>query len=230
MKTCKFIGMLLQDRLRSALHDAGLSANGLAKLVGVSHVAVGQWLSGASKNIKGATAIKVASALGVNLDWLLTGSGPRKGAKAEPVIAVDGPILPDDCVQVPITKIENRLFGEQQMRDKNRSYFNKGIFEFYGVQPENCRVLELASDNMAPILKKGSQVLYDVTDTECLVSGLYVVNVRGNLMACKLIPQLNGSITLQSTNPDFDPIMINRENLHKDFIIEGKILLATIFF
>lgn len=229
MKTCNFIGMLLQDRLRSALQDAGLTANGLAKLVGVSHVAVGQWLSGASKNIKGATAIRVASALGVNLDWLLTGVGPRKGAKAEPVIAVEGPILPNDCVQVPMTKID-RSFGEQQMQDKNRSYFNKGIFEFYGVKPENCRVLELTSDNMAPILKKGSQVLYDITDKECLISGFYVVNIRGQLMACKLIPQLNGSITLQSTNEDFDPIVINHESLNKDFIIEGKILLATIFF
>ena len=45
MKRCN-VDYMLNERLKLALDEAGLNAFKLSKKVGVSHVAVGQWLKG----------------------------------------------------------------------------------------------------------------------------------------------------------------------------------------
>lgn len=70
---------MLQDRLREAREKHGLSARALAKEAGVSAGYVGLIESGAKKNITAETAIKLATALGVSVQWLLTGDLPPSG-------------------------------------------------------------------------------------------------------------------------------------------------------
>jgi len=65
----------LQDRLRSALHEARFTQVGLAKLVGVSQPTISGLV-----NIEGTGSqhiAKIAHLLGVRALWLDTGEGPR---------------------------------------------------------------------------------------------------------------------------------------------------------
>lgn len=59
-------------RIQAKRKAADMSQPDLAKLVGVSKVSVSQWENGSS-NPRGENLLKLARALGVSPDWLVTG-------------------------------------------------------------------------------------------------------------------------------------------------------------
>lgn len=65
----------LSERMRMALSASGLTQAELARRVGVRQPSVNDWLSGKTKILKAATALKVATALRVDPAWLLWGDG-----------------------------------------------------------------------------------------------------------------------------------------------------------
>jgi transcriptional regulator with XRE-family HTH domain len=65
----------LSARVRSALQSAGMTQAELARRVGVKQPSVNDWLSGKTQRLKHETAVKVAAALGVRLEWLVWGRG-----------------------------------------------------------------------------------------------------------------------------------------------------------
>lgn len=64
--------MHISDRIFSRRSALGLSKTALAKAVGVADVSVGKWESGQNQP-KGRYLNDLAAALGVSVDWLLTG-------------------------------------------------------------------------------------------------------------------------------------------------------------
>lgn len=229
--------MMLQDRLKTALSEANLSANKLAKLVGVSHVAVGQWLNGTSKNIKGATAIKVADALQINVDWLLTGAGPKEKGKNPPrsVKAVDPADATKDgsYVVMPLHQLRCESSEGYQMDEiqERSAVFSKELFEQLKAKPENCMRCRVVSSNMAPMLKQGDEVVFDTTRTEIESEGVYAVSNSGRFEVYKLLPMIDGSIRFTSCNEDYASITIPAsEFAARSISILGKVLFATTFF
>jgi len=104
------------DRLAQSLKEARLRANlsqtELAKRLGVSRGAVGQWETGVSeptgKNLRAASAV-----LGVNNEWLSSGTGgPERAAAARTSLAdgerVDVSQLPPDQAKVIAAAIAGR--------------------------------------------------------------------------------------------------------------------------
>jgi transcriptional regulator with XRE-family HTH domain len=78
----------IQERIKFARESAGLKKADLVRAVGVSAPTISDWESGKIKNIEGENLRKLANALKVNSDWLLTGKGPRN--------RVDSQALPVD--------------------------------------------------------------------------------------------------------------------------------------
>ena len=72
---------LLSDRIKLALTEAGLDQSELARLVGVSSVAVNGWCTGSTKTIKGDNLLKAAAALRVTPEWLSSGKGSMRCAE-----------------------------------------------------------------------------------------------------------------------------------------------------
>ena len=64
--------MHISDRILSRRTALGLSKTALAKAIGISGVSVGKWESGLNQP-KGRYLNDLAAALGVSVDWLLTG-------------------------------------------------------------------------------------------------------------------------------------------------------------
>lgn len=69
-------------RMRQAREAKGLSMNGLAKAAStdgakVSHATVSLVESGRQTAIDAETAVRLARVLGVTVEWLVTGDGPR---------------------------------------------------------------------------------------------------------------------------------------------------------
>lgn len=72
--------MNISERIFSRRNLLGLSKTALAKAIGVSDVTVGKWESGINQP-KGRYLKELAAALGVSVDWLLTG---REGENSAP--------------------------------------------------------------------------------------------------------------------------------------------------
>lgn len=65
------------DRIRSLREETGLSAAALARELGVTRSAVGQWEGGfTSPSLENLSALAVLG--DVNFEWLATGRGPRR--------------------------------------------------------------------------------------------------------------------------------------------------------
>lgn len=230
--------MLLQDRLKTALSEAHISANRLAKAVGVSHVAVGQWLNGTSKNIKGATAIKVAEALDVNLDWLLTGTGPKERGKnpPRPVMAVDPAKTSDsgDYVVLPMHQLKWLAYEEQHNMEpikEHSAVFSTELFRSLHARPENCMRCRVVSSNMVPVLKPDDEVVFDTSQKELKREGLYAVSNDGKFEVYKLIPLIDGNIKFISFNSDYPESILHFSEFHERSInILGRVIFATTFF
>jgi transcriptional regulator with XRE-family HTH domain len=67
----------LPERLRWALDHAGHTQASLARDIGISKGAIGQWMSGDTEHIRPAYLFDSARALRVEPEWLATGNGPR---------------------------------------------------------------------------------------------------------------------------------------------------------
>lgn len=74
--------MHISDRILSRRTVLGLSKTALAKAIGVSDVSVGKWESGLNQP-KGRYLNDLAAALGVSVDWLLTGKDEDAASVAE---------------------------------------------------------------------------------------------------------------------------------------------------
>lgn len=72
----------LAERVSFARRRAGLTQAQLAKRAGVTRAGAGQWETGVTQSLSADVAIKVASALGVRIEWLVYGSGPLEEGPA----------------------------------------------------------------------------------------------------------------------------------------------------
>lgn len=75
---------LIPQRIRQARKERGLTIQQLADKLGCSHPNVHQWESG-KRNPKLTTLHRIANALAINLNWLLTGEG-EMGKSPRPLV------------------------------------------------------------------------------------------------------------------------------------------------
>jgi SOS-response transcriptional repressor LexA len=68
----------LAERMKAALDEAGAIPADLARACDVTAASVSNWLSGETKSLKSATAMRAAGFLRVNQAWLTEGRGPMK--------------------------------------------------------------------------------------------------------------------------------------------------------
>jgi transcriptional regulator with XRE-family HTH domain len=70
--------MSYAERLKTAIDQAGITAESLAKDLGITRGAVYQLLDGTSKSQSAENCIKTARLLGIEPLWLATGDGPKE--------------------------------------------------------------------------------------------------------------------------------------------------------
>lgn len=66
----------LAERIAYAVDQSGKSLERLASEVGCTHVAISNWQTGKTQEIKASLLLAFADATGFELRWLLTGKGP----------------------------------------------------------------------------------------------------------------------------------------------------------
>ena len=73
-------GIAIGARIDKARKERNLTLKQVGDFAGVSGQAVGQWISGDTKNLGAVNALLVADGFGVSIRWLLFGEQPSNNA------------------------------------------------------------------------------------------------------------------------------------------------------
>lgn len=88
--------MSIATRIRKSRRDAGLSQSQLAKLMKVTRSACSQWEQPDGTAPRGSRLQRLATLLGVTVEWLATGEGDASGARTAEAPAGYRKALTDD--------------------------------------------------------------------------------------------------------------------------------------
>ena len=172
--------MHISDRILSRRTALGLSKTALAKAIGISGVSVGKWESGLNQP-KGRYLNDLAAALGVSVDWLLTGKEEGTTGVAESPIPgyrnVEPAVIPQGS-RVPILSYVQagnwREVCEQATTfDGNVEYVSASV----DIGP--CGFgLWLRGNSMTPFFNEGDLIIVDPDESPR--PGDYVVAKNGS--------------------------------------------------
>lgn len=195
------------QRVMLALTTRGVSQSNLAKTLGVTRAAVGQWKSGdtspSSDNL-----VRISEILNVSFEWLGTGRGnmdvPSQSAEAPvfnaiPLVSwVSAGQLIDSQTQIPPEKYEKIALGDL------------GSGDFFA--------LRVMGDSMNRVSPEGSIVAVNRSERELITDKPYIFSYRGET-AYKLWQPDPPHLAPNSTYPN-KPIFIKRK---KDLEVVGRV-------
>lgn len=170
----------INDRIAARRRAQKMSQDELARRIGITRVSISKWESGLNQP-KGRYLNDLAAALGVTVEWLLTGEGSASEASGEPRIPGYHNVEPAVIFQgkrIPILSYVQagnwREMCEQATAfDGNVEYVSAGgEIGPYGFG------LWLRGDSMVPLFKEGDLIIVDPDESP--QPGDYVVAKNGS--------------------------------------------------
>lgn len=175
------------QRIREARQIYQLSQSGLAKRVGVSAAAVWQWESGDVRGLKPTNLLATARALGVNVQWLVYGSGRMYGDAAGP------------ATRVPVVPWRSAGQAEHAVREGECTEYVDAAFE-----PEaRLFATVIPDDSMAGEIPRGSTLAVDLGLTPEPGDYLLVRHIETGDVSCRKLIRDGGKLYLQAANPAY---------------------------
>ena len=170
----------INDRISARRRAQKMSQDELAKRIGITRVSISKWESGLNQP-KGRYLNDLAEALGVTVDWLLTGSGDTPElAEEQPIPGyhnVEPAVIPQGN-RVPILSYVQagnwlEMCEQATTFDGNVEYVSAGI----DIGPRGFG-LWLRGNSMTPIFNEGDLVIVDPDESPR--PGDYVVAKNGS--------------------------------------------------
>lgn len=206
----------LGKRIAHKRDQAGLNQSELGRRLGVTPQAVQKWESEVSIP-RGRRLEEIAAALSTTVGFLVTGDAPARNAGVEPNAELLGPVdvwdddtpLDDDEVYVPFLKEVELSAGsgrtgvEESSSRKLR--FGRISLRNKGVDPGSAKCVTVAGNSMEPVLRNGSTVAVDTSNTRVLDGDMYAIDHSGQLRVKQLYRLPGGGLRLRSFNRDEHP-------------------------
>lgn len=235
------------DRLKSAMKDAGLSQEQLAKIVGVSQPAIQKMVAGKTQGSR--KLVEIASALKVRPEWLSSGNGPVTLKPHHPdstippenewvgVDAWDSSTpLPDDEVEIPFLRDIEFACGDGRITDEDHNgfmlRFSKATLRRIGANTDGSGVLcfPATGDSMEPVIPDGTTVAIDTNNKRIVDGKLYAIGQPdGGDAQLKRIKQLyrkpGGKLIIRSYNSEAYP---DEESEIDDVEIIGRLFWYSV--
>lgn len=157
---------MFSERLRLLLREHNLTQKELARIAGVSQVAVVKWLNNMTKDISAVYLLKIAKHLGVSADWLIFGTGSKELSSAEKSNYQKVPLIPLERVKEYSSGIETET--------EEYYFYPKALDK----SEEKIFCIRNHSDLMTPKYREGD-ILF-VRQNEKFTSGSTVIVVSDN--------------------------------------------------
>lgn len=184
--------MEINEKLKNRRKDLGLTMLEVAQKVGVSEATVSRWESGDIANMRRDKIVLLANALNVPPSFIMESESEPNGI----VIPVLGTVV----AGIPLEAIEEIIDYEEIPNDMA----NRG--EHFALQ--------IKGDSMEPKFSEGDVVIVrkqsDVDNGD-----IAVVLVNGNEATVKKIKKRPDGIMLVPTNPNYDVMFYNNEEIEK---------------
>jgi len=168
----------LHSRIRAAREAAGYSHSHIAKAIGISKQAVGQWEKEDGTIPNGPNLVDLARLLAVSPDWLALGHGKKERR----VLAAD-PTIAEVEVRAGMggggeSIIVNQPDGNGGTIAADQTRADWGIPEYYltnevGVRSNDARIIEVIGDSMVPTLFSGDRVMVNTGDRNPTPDGVF---------------------------------------------------------
>lgn len=224
----------IHERIRATRKRAGMTQVDLAKMVGVARVSLTQWESG-DTSPKGENLLKLARALGVTPDWLISGRGDPAvhgipdGSGYMPVMVWDdiSDLDPEQHVIVPRVQVKfsagngHEVSFEPDTHDKGNAYRLDWIRR-KGLDPKKLIVVIIDGESMAPTLPHGSAMTTDTRKNtlDQVVDGwVYAIRYGNELRVKRLRKRFDGALLIDSDNPAYPREIVEPHQLEHIGII-----------
>lgn len=112
-------------------HNPPVTGAALSRAVGVSRATVSDWLSGKTKDIKGAHLVKIARALNINSEWLAIGKGQQTTLKISEEPAPYNDIQPDIKTMQRATRFIFDNYSAQQLKNNGAEWTTIRIIKLF---------------------------------------------------------------------------------------------------
>ncbi|HDR1420543.1 TPA: helix-turn-helix transcriptional regulator [Pasteurella multocida] len=212
----------LATRLQALLEEKRLSKNAFAKMVGVSQPAISDIINGKTRDPK--NILEIATALGVDPNWLKTGEGVRDTSLVVSEPSAEYKVKVDHLSVSAIAGYNG--FSNADYPDVIRSiYFSEnGLLEIVGKKTtQGLYLISVPTDSMSPTINKGDIVFVDVNVNAYIGEGVYVFDLNGETYIKRLQRIPTGVIRALSDNPLYPPFDIT-EKLFNTAVVRGKFI------
>lgn len=175
------------ERIREARQTYQVSQGTLAKRVGVSASAVSQWESGDVRGLKPANLLATARALGINIQWLVYGSGRMHSDAGAPV------------TRVPVVPWRNAGQAEHAVREGQCTEYVDAAF----APDVRLFAVVIPDDSMAGEIPRGSTLTVDLDLGPEPGDYILVRHIETGDISCRRLVRDAGRLYLQAANPAY---------------------------
>ncbi|MDX1538852.1 helix-turn-helix transcriptional regulator [Arsukibacterium sp.] len=218
----KLAYMKMSERILSRRKWLKLTQESVAKVVGVNRVSVSNWETDSKSGgmPSGKHLIKLAQALNVTPEWLLTGDEDAKqkgGVSDHAATYTIGSFdlwdsktpLNDDEVELPFYKEVELSAGTgsvvQLLDNGFKLRFAKSTLRRYNIQPDLAACVTVSGNSMEPVLPDQATVGIDTGNTKIKDGDMYAIDHDGLLKVKRLYRLPGNGLRLRSFNSDEYP-------------------------
>ena len=222
----------LATRLQDTLYEQRLSVNAFSKKVGISQQAISKIIRGETLTPK--NIVEIATALGVDVNWLKTGDGEGEGegdAEMTPPIRIVESHTPmtENTVRIEILDIEasagNGIFLTRAEQGLLAQEFDLDFFreKFGRKDGKNLRIIHVKGDSMEPTLESGDLLYVDVAENYFSADGLYVFTFDDHLFIKRLQKRGREMWVISDNHTQYAPWEIKP---HDPIYIHGRVTFS----
>lgn len=219
----------LKNRIQSAMDYAKINGKELSVITGLTTAAISQYKTGKILTLNAMAAQKIADALGVNVEWLVTGEGNMIKPNIISLDNADSDKLPAGFVQIPEYKI---CFGAgeaeeptyEEIQDCVPAYFRSTFFSDRGINPKNCKRFKVIGDSMIPLINDGDYITVDCTPKDYIENNQIYALVFDHSLRIKRLIKSFKSLTIRSDNPIYSDEVLTLEEAAQMIHIIGKVI------
>lgn len=219
----------LKNRIQSAMDYAKINGKELSVITGLTTAAISQYKTGKILTLNAMAAQKIADALGVNVEWLVTGEGNMIKPNIISLDNADSDKLPAGFVQIPEYKI---CFGAgeaeeptyEEIQDCVPAYFRSTFFSDRGINPKNCKRFKVIGDSMIPLINDGDYITVDCTPKDYIENNQIYALVFDHSLRIKRLIKSFKSLTIRSDNPIYSDEVLTLEEAAQMLHIIGKVI------
>lgn len=219
----------LKNRIQSAMDYAQINGKELSILTGLTTAAISQYKTGKILTLNAMAAQKIADALGVNVEWLVTGEGNMIKPNIISLDNADSDKLPAGFVQIPEYKI---CFGAgeaeeptyEEIQDCVPAYFRSSFFSDRGINPKNCKRFKVIGDSMIPLINDGDYITVDCTPKDYIENNQIYALVFDHSLRIKRLIKSFKTLTIRSDNSIYPDEVLTLEEAAQMIHIIGKVI------